>query len=247
MTATSVRVTREGGAVVRITLDGDAQLNALAPSTMEELRAALADASADETASVVVLTGTGRAFCTGADLARLPPDRDAVMAAAGAVIEAVVDCEVPVVVVVQGPAAGYGVSLVAAADVALAAGSATFSLPFTGIGVMPDGGLTHTLPAAIGRALAAELVLSGRAMPASEAAAAGLVSRVLPDDRLTAAADALVERIAVLPRRALTLTKQALHASDRAPLADALAREHVGQVELLDSPDFTRLTARWLR
>lgn len=246
MTATRVRVAREGR-VVRLTLDGDAQLNALAPSTMEELGTALAEASADETVSVVVLAGTGRAFCTGADLARLPDDRDAVMRAAGALVEAVVDCDVPVVAVAHGVTAGYGVSLVAAADVALAAESATFSLPFTGIGVMPDGGLTHTLPAAIGRSRAAELAFSGRAMGAVEAASVGMVSRVLPDGELTAAADALAGQIGVLPRRALTLTKQALHASDRALLGEALVREHAGQVELLDSPDFARLTARWLR
>lgn len=244
MSATHLRVRRDG-AIVRITLDGDAQLNAVSPTTLEAICMALADASGDETARVVVLRGAGRAFCAGADLARLPPDPALIMECAAQAISQLVDTTIPVIAAVQGAAAGYGVSLVAASDIVLAGESATFSLPFGRLGLMPDGGLTHLLPATLGRASAAELAFSGRRLSAVEAAGSGLVSRVVPDAELTARVDELAGSIAEVPRRALTLTKQAFNASGRALLDAALAREGAGQTELLADPNFANRSAAW--
>lgn len=116
MSETAVRIADEG-AVVRITLAGGEQLNAISPATMEELQAALAATSTDDSTRVVILAGEGPAFCAGADLARLPDDRPAIMAAANSLIRQVVDAEVPVIAAVHGAAAGYGASLVLAADI----------------------------------------------------------------------------------------------------------------------------------
>ncbi|HWJ67861.1 MAG TPA: enoyl-CoA hydratase-related protein [Nocardioides sp.] len=242
MSATGIRV-RKQGAAVRITLDGDPQRNAVTPATLDTMCDALATAAGDEDVRVVVLAGEGRAFCAGADLTRLPDDPAVIMTAASRAIRRIADVPIPVIASVHGPAAGFGVSLVAAADVSVAGASATFSLPFAHLGLMPDGGLTHLLATHIGRAAAAELVYSGRRVGAEEAAATGLVSRVVADAELDGSVDELVSHLAEVPRRALTLTKGALHASGRAHLDRALDLEAAGQAELLDHLDRTSLAA----
>lgn len=191
----------------------------------------------------MVLAGEGRAFCAGADLTRLPDDPAVIMTAASRTIRQIAGAPIPVVAAVHGPAAGFGVSLVVAADVSMAGASAAFSLPFAHLGLMPDGGLTHLLAAHIGRAAAAELVYSGRRVGAEEAAATGLVSRVVNDAELNASVDEIVSQLAQDPRRALTLTKEALHASRREHLDRALDLEATGQAELLGRLDRTSLVA----
>lgn len=247
MTETAEGITVEGlrshleGGILRITINRPKRMNALDLGTMGALRDAVAAAGTDERVRTIVLTGEGTAFCTGADLAAAganPTDPNVVMDTANSLIRAIVESPVPVVAAVNGPAAGVGVSIAVAADLTYAAESAYFLLAFVNIGLMPDGGSSMLIPAAIGRARAAEMALLGERVSAADAAHYGLVARTLPDGELTAHVDAVAARTARGPRRALALTKQALNNATLPALDDALALEKTGQVELLASADF---------
>lgn len=180
--------------VVRLTIDHESRLNALTGDSMRAIVAGLERAGTDESVRVVVLTGAGRAFCSGADLTDIggdDADPAAIMAGAEMLVRAVLETPVPVVARVNGPAVGIGMSLALAADLAYAGPDAYLLQSFLGIGLMPDGGSTLLLTAAMGRARANEAVLLGRRIPAAEAAAHGLVAGAAgTTDEL----DGLVER-----------------------------------------------------
>ncbi|UTT51108.1 MULTISPECIES: enoyl-CoA hydratase [Rhodococcus] len=237
MPSTAIR-TALTGRVLHITIDRPARMNALGVDDLGALDTAIGGAEAAG-ARVIVLTGAGRAFCTGADLTAVRGEAPEVMMdAANRVIRAIVSSPVPVVAAVNGPAVGYGVALACAADLTYAAESAYFLLSFTSIGLMPDGGATALLAAAIGRARATESALLGQRLSATDAARAGLVARTLPDDRLAAHVEAVAERLGAGRRRALELTRRALAATTLGHLDDAFERERAGQIELFTTPDF---------
>jgi len=227
--------------VLRLTIARPERMNAIDLPTMKALSEAVSAAGDDHRVRTIVVTGEGKAFCTGADLAAgaaNPQDPSVVMDTANGLIRAIAEVPVPVIAAVNGPAAGVGVSIALAADITYAAESAYFLLAFVNIGLMPDGGASLLVPAAIGRARAAEMALLGERVAATDAERFGLVARTLPDPELAAHVDAVAARTAKGPRRALALTKQALNASTLPALDDALAREKAGQVELLSSADF---------
>lgn len=225
------------GAILRVTVNRPERLNALTLDALEALGQALHIAHTDDSVRVVVISGNGKAFCSGADLSALdnPPER--IMAAANGAIRNIVDAPVPVVAAVNGPAAGFGVGLACAADLTYAAESAYFFLSFCNIGVMPDGGTTALVSAAIGRARAAEMALLGTRLSAADAGSAGLVARVLADDELSAHVEQVAARLANGPRRALDITKRALNAWALDAFDEALERERTGQIELLGTSD----------
>jgi len=140
--------------VAQIVLDGPSTLNALGVDTLTALESWLTSLDANQSIRAVILTGAGRAFCVGADLNRLGTDHERTMAAANSLIQAIRAMDVPLIAAVNGLAVGYGASLVATADLAIAAESMRMQAPFTALGLVPDGGLTHALPALAGRALA---------------------------------------------------------------------------------------------
>lgn len=228
------------GRILRVTLTNPERLNAIDYATMAALGDVVAEAAADSAVRAIVITGEGKAFCTGADLSAtaggVTPDE--VMDCAGRLVTAIAETPVPVIARVNGPAAGVGVGIALAADLVYAAESAYFLLSFTNIGLMPDGGTTALIAAAAGRALANEMALLGERLPATAARDAGLINAVLTDAELDATVQQATEKLAHGPRRALELTKKALNASNLASLGAALAREKSGQVELLGSPDF---------
>jgi len=227
--------------ILRLTITRPRRMNAIDLSTMKALDDAVKEAGEDDRVRTIVVTGEGSAFCTGADLAAGaadPRDPGVVMDTANDLVRTIASVPVPVIAAVNGPAAGVGVSIALAADLTYAAESAYFLLAFVNIGLMPDGGASLLVPAAIGRARAAEMALLGERVSAADADRFGLVARTLPDAELAAHVDAIAARTAAGPRRALELTKRALNASTLAALDAALAREKEGQVELLGSPDF---------
>ncbi|RVW08501.1 enoyl-CoA hydratase [Prescottella agglutinans] len=236
--------------VLELTISRPERMNAVDMATMSELGAAVRDAGNDAAVRSILLTGAGSAFCTGADLAAAgpnPADPSVVMDVANAAVRAIVEVPVPVVAAVNGPAAGVGVSLALAADLTYAAESAYFLLAFVGIGLMPDGGASLLVPAAIGRARAAEMALLGERVAAVDADRVGLVSRTLPDVELSEHARAVAARLASGPRRALELTKRSLNAVTLDALDRALEREKEGQAELLGSADFAEGAAAMLQ
>lgn len=239
----SLHVDSEHG-VVRITIDRQARMNAIDLATMAELSAAITTAADEPSTRVIVLTGAGKAFCTGADLAAAAASGgneatpEVVMDTANGVIRAIVDSPLPVIAQINGPAAGVGTSIALAADLIYAADSTYLLLPFTSIGLIPDGGATALVAAAMGRARAAEMALLGGRLPAAEAAAAGLITASVPAEELTDHVDTIAAKLAIGPRRALQLTKAAINAATLSELDSALTREKDGQVELLTSADF---------
>lgn len=233
------------GRVLRITLTKPKRKNALDYDTLVALGDTFLAAAEDTSVRVVVLTGEGGDFCTGADLAASAEEGargitpDMVMDAASRLVRAIVDLPVPVISRIRGAAAGVGVGIALAADLVYAEADSYLLLAFINIGLMPDGGAAALVAAAAGRPLAARLALLGERLPAPTARAEGLFTDVLATtEELDAAVEAAAEKIGHGPRRALELTKKALNRATLAALDTALADEKAGQVELLQSPDF---------
>ncbi|MEV6115076.1 enoyl-CoA hydratase-related protein [Streptomyces sp. NPDC052109] len=218
--------------VVHLTLNRPGSLNALTPALRDRLIDLLAQASADPDVRAVVLTGTGRGFCAGAELRggaggdRITGDV-ARMLRRGAqrLIAAVLDCEKPVIAAVNGTAAGLGAHLALACDLVLAAESARFIEVFVRRGLVPDAGGAYLLPRLLGPQRAKELMFFGDALPAADAERLGLVNRVVPDAELEKTARAWAARLAAGPTRSLALTKHLVNTSLDADRATAFAAE----------------------
>ncbi|MFF7748617.1 enoyl-CoA hydratase/isomerase family protein [Streptomyces sp. NPDC007971] len=225
------------GRVAYVTLDRPETLNALTPGDRDRLISLLQEASADPDVRAVVLTGTGRGFCAGADLRggggggeRIPGDVSRTLRlGAQRLVSAVLDCEKPVIAAVNGTAAGLGAHLALACDLVLAAESARFIEVFVRRGLVPDAGGAYLLPRLIGLHRAKELMFFGDALPAPEAERLGLVNRVVPDGELAKTAHAWAARLAAGPTRALALTKQLVNASLDVDRAAAFAAEAAAQ------------------
>ncbi len=192
--------------VARIALNDPKTMNAANEAMGHELVDAF-DIAARE-ARAVLLTGEGKAFCSGGNLAAAvellgDPTRDfggQLERSLNAVLIAIKRIEVPVVTAIRGAAAGYGAGLAAAGDLVIMGESAFFYLAFRHVGLVPDGGSTYLLAKAIGRTRAMELMLLGEKLPAAKALAWGLANRVVPDAELDDAALALARELAAGPR-----------------------------------------------
>ncbi|MFF4364030.1 enoyl-CoA hydratase/isomerase family protein [Streptomyces sp. NPDC001604] len=223
--------------VCRITLNRPEALNAITPDQRERIIQLLGEASADPEVRAVVITGTGRGFCAGADLRggsgageRVAGDVARVLRlGAQRLIAAVLDCEKPVIAAVNGTAAGLGAHLALACDLVLAAESARFIEVFVRRGLVPDGGGAYLLPRLIGPQRAKELMFFGDTLSAAEAERLGLVNRVVPEAELDRTAREWAARLAAGPTRALALTKQLVNASLDADRATAFAAEAAAQ------------------
>ncbi|MFJ3497647.1 enoyl-CoA hydratase/isomerase family protein [Streptomyces sp. NPDC086091] len=238
--------------VTTLTLNRPEALNALTPALRDRLIALLGDASADPDVRAVVLTGTGRGFCAGADLRgsggggeRVAGDvARTLRLGAQRLIGAVLDCEKPVIAAVNGTAAGLGAHLALACDLVLATESARFVEVFVRRGLVPDGGGAYLLPRLVGPQRAKELMFFGDTLTAPEAARLGLVNRVVPPGELAATAQAWADRLATGPTRALALTKQLVNASLDSDRATAFAAEAAAQeINLTTSDAHEGLTA----
>ncbi|GIE29451.1 enoyl-CoA hydratase [Actinoplanes italicus] len=233
------------GAVLRITLNRPHVLNAVTEGILNDLADLITETGDDPDVRVLVLSGAGRAFSAGADLTVTSgiSSPAGTIHAANRVIRALLGIPQPVVAAVHGPAAGVGCSIALAADLVLASANAFFQLAFVNVGLMPDGGATLLVPAAIGRARALRLALLGERLPATTAAEWGLIHRVVDAGDLGPALDELVARLSVAAPLALTGTKRAVNAATLGALEDSLARELTGQSALLESADFATAVA----
>lgn len=175
------------GAIALITLDRAGEANTLAPALARELAGAAALCDSDSSVRAVVLTGSGRFFCAGGDVKAMAGFGDAV----GARIKSLADdlhraistfarMDAPLVVAVNGPAAGAGMSLAAIGDLVVAAEDAHFTMAYTGVGLSPDGSSTWYLPRLIGLRRTQELMLTNRRLSAPEALEWGLVHKLAP-------------------------------------------------------------------
>jgi len=231
------------GPVALLRLNRPESLNALDGALVAALGAALERASGDPAVRVIVLTGEGGAFCSGADLKEALRDLDAGVALGDRLegfqknIRLIVEAPQPVLAAVDGAAVGFGADLALACDLRLLSERGYFEEKFVAIGLMPDGGGTFHLPRLIGLGRALEALLLGERIDARRALELGMSSRVLPPSELLDATLALAERLAAAPPLALAAIKRATRASLDGSLSDALAREASGQTALLKSAD----------
>lgn len=226
--------------VLRLTMDRPEHLNAMTGEMADRAAEELEGAAARDDVRVVLLTGTGDAFSSGADLSGVEAHENFDVTAldrANRIIRAIVLLDKPVVAAVNGVAAGVGCSAALACDLAVAKESALFLLAFSRIGLMPDGGATATVAAAVGRARAMRMALLGEGISGREAYDAGLVSHVAADADFDATVEKLVRRLAGGPPLAYAATKKAVNAATLAHLEDALQRERTGQTILLRTQD----------
>ena len=230
------------GAVARIVLDRPGQLNACPPEMAVEIADAL---SCLGDARALLITGEGRAFCAGADIAVMAGSTISHGAASykglteayNPLILKLSRLALPVVTAVNGPAAGIGCSLALAGDFTVAARSSYFLQAFVNIGLVPDGGSSWLLPRLIGKARAARMMMLGERISAEQAEDWGLIYKCVEDDALAAEALALAERLAAGPTVALAGMRQTLARALECDLATALQAEAEAQHRAGDSAD----------
>jgi len=210
------------GAVRSLRLNRPDVLNAFNDDLLGALGKAVREAEKDKTVRCLVITGAGRGFSAGQDLAAVSERfKSAAPVELGAhlrdhynpIIARIRALEKPVIAAVNGVAAGAGCSLALACDLRIAAESASFIEAFINVGLVPDSGSTFMLPRLVGVARAMELAVTGRKVKADEALQIGLVNRVVPDAELTAETIKLARQLASLPTRTIGLTKRAINAA----------------------------------
>ena len=233
-----------------ITIARPDKLNALSGQTVDELRAAVEEAGRSA-ARCLLLTGEGRAFSSGADLAGsggLPDDVGASLENHfNPLVEAIFALPIPVVAAVNGPAAGAGCSLALAADIVIAARSAYFLQAFVNIGLIPDAGATWLLPRLAGRARAMEMMMLGERVSAQQAFEWGMINRVVADEALLSEARALADRLAHGPTAAYALIRKLARDSAHLGLDEALAAERIAQREAGRTADFKQGVVAFLQ
>jgi 2-(1,2-epoxy-1,2-dihydrophenyl)acetyl-CoA isomerase len=234
-----------GGPAARILLNRPEALNAWNEQFGRDLLDAVRRVAEDDSIRALMITGVGRGFSSGADLKEQGGNGDGLPDLGSRldeiyhpIITGLREMPKPVVAAVNGPAVGIGCSLALAADLIVAAESAYFLLAFVNIGLVPDGGSTAFLPARIGYARAAEMAMLGERVPAAQAREWGLINRVVPDDRLEAEADALLEKLANGPTRSYAGSKRLLNRRVYADLAGQLDAEAEAQQDQGHSKDF---------
>lgn len=240
MTPTTIRY-RCDASIATITLDQPDTLNAFTATMRREVLDALFQAR--EEARVIVLTGSGRGFCAGQDLGDLgQPDTTnlerLLVEEYHPVISAIAESPVPTICALNGIAAGAGANLALAADIVIAAKSASFLQAFARIGLMPDAGGTYWLPRLVGPARAKGLCLLAEPLPAQKAADWGLIWEAVDDDQLEARTTEIATRLAEGPTRAFCAAKRALAESMGNGLDDQLALEARLQGETGRSRDY---------
>ena len=244
MEAAPVLVERRPGYRV-VTLNRPDRLNAFNEAMHEALKRALVDAEEDDDCRALLLTGAGRAFCSGQDLHdRISKDGKATVLGSSLdtyynpLVRKLRTLRFPVVAAVNGVAAGAGANIALACDIVLAARSATFVQAFARIGLVPDSGGTWVLPRLVGPARARGLALTAEALPADKAEAWGLIWRMVEDLELMAEAHRLCVHFSEAPTVALGLIKRVLDKSWSNDLDTQLELERETQREASLTPDY---------
>lgn len=242
----TIDVTQDGG-IARVALNRPEVMNALNRTMRAEITAALTDLP--QGTRCVVLTGTGRAFCSGQDLTDATGGFDVetiLRQEYEPMLAAIREAPVPVIAAVNGTAAGAGANLALAADVVIAAESASFVQAFSRIGLIPDAGGTFIIPRSVGPARAMGMMLFADRIPARQAADWGLIWEAVPDAEFQAAVQARAEALAQGPTAAFMAIRAALRASDGNDMAAQLAVEARLQGQMARTADFAEGVAAFL-
>lgn len=235
----------EADGIVTITLNRPDKLNAFIGHMRRDLAEALEHAGSDRSVRVVIVTGAGRAFCAGGDvafMAELMQRRDAeefsrILGAGRRVILAIRQMTKPVIASINGPASGAGCNLALACDLRIAANNATFSQSFAKVGLHPDWGGTYFLPRLVTPNKACELFFLGDSIDANEAARLGIVNQVVAPEELENATMQLAQRLRAAPPIALAAAKHAVYLSQAAELEEMLRFETEAQLRCFESDD----------
>ncbi len=220
--------------IEKITLNRPDALNALNEKMGEELNAALKEADKDEKTRCLVLTGAGRAFCAGEDVAGLkerygggsqPSLGDHLRKKYHPLIMRIRGMEKPIIGRINGIAAGSGASIALACDIRIASEEAGLKQAFIGVGLVPDSGSSYFLTRLIGPGRALELIMTGRTMGSKEAEALGLFHKVVPSSGLDSAVDQLAQQLSSGPTKALGLSKRIVNKVSGLDLSDAMEYE----------------------
>ncbi|WP_153147762.1 2-(1,2-epoxy-1,2-dihydrophenyl)acetyl-CoA isomerase PaaG [Dechloromonas sp. H13] len=241
--------------IARLTLNRPDKLNSFNGAMHAELRVALDRIQEDKAVRVLVLTGAGRAFSAGQDLAdpamaavdgRMPDIGNVVEASYKPLVMRLQNLRVPTIAAVNGIAAGAGASVALACDLVIATKSASFLQAFSKIGLIPDTGGTWFLPQRVGMARAMGLALLADKLPAEKAADWGLIWQCVEDADFAAEVDALAQQLATAPTKALVRTRQAMHAAPGHTLEQQLSFEGGFMRELGWSPDYAEGVAAFM-
>ena len=236
-----IRYELDGG-IATITLDRPDKLNAYTPEMGEQIVDAFARAGGDDSARIVILTGSGRAFCAGVDLDYVKGLASGAIRAKGARLGSeafvtqwpvdVLNFPKPVIAAVNGAAVGVGITMILPCDIRIAARGAVLKLNFAKLGMLPGLGSTHLLPALVGTGKALDLILGAGALSAEEATAIGLVQEVVAGDELLATARKRALAIAESRPEVIAAAKRLLPAGDASATADAIRRERESSAAL---------------
>ncbi|EEB84419.1 enoyl-CoA hydratase-related protein [Roseobacter sp. GAI101] len=239
------------GGITTIALNDPKTLNALTPQLAKSLAATLMEV--EKTSRVIILTGSDRAFCSGANLQgqtdSQPGDIDAGSSldlAYNPLMLTIRNLEVPLITAISGPAAGIGASIAMAGDIIIAGKSSYFLEAFCHIGLVPDGGATWMLVRNVGRVRAAELALLGEKLSAQQAHEWGMVTRVVEDDAVMPTAQQFAERLANGPTHALGLMRKLLWIAGDTSFDDQLSEERDAQASAGKHPHFAEGVAAFL-
>jgi 2-(1,2-epoxy-1,2-dihydrophenyl)acetyl-CoA isomerase len=240
----NIEVTSESG-VRTIQLNRPEKLNAFAGHMRRDLAEALERAASERAVRVVVITGAGRGFCAGADVAYMAElmernDVDEFTRLLGAgrrVVNAIREMTKPVIASINGPAYGAGFNLALCCDLRIAAESASFSQSFVKVGLHPDWGGTYFLPRMLPPNLACEMFFLGDAINAERALQLGLVNRVVADAELATETRRLAERLRDAPFRSIAAAKHAVYMSDESSLERMLQYETEAQIQCFESEE----------
>jgi 2-(1,2-epoxy-1,2-dihydrophenyl)acetyl-CoA isomerase len=230
-----------------IQLNRPERMNAIGALTRKQLGDAIKQAERDEAVRVVVLTGSGRAFCSGADVTEMAPDggmrspedvgnvlRNEYMP----MLTRLRTMPKPVIAAMNGPAVGIGASYALACDIRIATPEAYFLEAFVNIGLAPDGGVSWLLPRLAGTGIAYEMFFTGKPLQAADAHRLGLINRLVPADRLEAEVRELASQLVAQPRQAMAAAKRAVTHALESSYEEALEFESYLQEAQASSPEF---------
>jgi 2-(1,2-epoxy-1,2-dihydrophenyl)acetyl-CoA isomerase len=242
--------------VARLTLNRPDKMNSFNADMHAEVRDALDSIHTNVAVRVLVITGAGRGFCAGQDLAdaevrftpgETPPDLgDVVERHYKPLVMRLSQLRVPTIAAVNGIAAGAGASLALACDMVVATQSASFVLPFSNIGLIPDTGCSWHLPQRIGQARAMGLALTGKKLPAAQAAEWGMIWEAVEDAAFAASVDTLAAKLATMPTKALVRTRQAMQLANTHTYEEHLTYEGTLMRELGKSADYVEGVSAFL-